>query len=333
MTPDGAATVRHCANCAAEMEGHQDWCLECGTAAPGRLGGLRPGLRAVSATLVLTLLLVGGAGAASYAALSSDANREAIAAAPADAAPVAQAPPAVPAPPAPTIPAPVAPEPVEAPAETPATELPDAPAVETPPAVDSTLAQVTPPSGSTSKPSGSGSTSRADDEKDAPVDDEDTDAGSGDDKPADRKAEPIALAAGSVSLYDPQGRATPAGDPGAAIDGDLETTFSIAAPDDGKPLQVGVVVDLGSVKKVRGVEFTSPTTGGTVEVYAADGSALPPDIADTRWGDPVSRADVGKTERVLLPRGGSTYRYVTLWFTTPPDGETAAGLTELELLG
>ncbi|MBA2347491.1 MAG: hypothetical protein H0V81_04280, partial [Solirubrobacterales bacterium] len=67
---------RSCASCGHAMERHQDWCLECGTAAPGRLAGARPGWRAVGTTLALTLVLVGGAGAASYAALSSDANRE-----------------------------------------------------------------------------------------------------------------------------------------------------------------------------------------------------------------------------------------------------------------
>ena len=42
------------------MAPEQDWCLNCGTAAPGRLGE-RPGWRAASTVIVLALLLVLGA--------------------------------------------------------------------------------------------------------------------------------------------------------------------------------------------------------------------------------------------------------------------------------
>src|SRR4051794_21414825 len=60
--------LRSCTSCGATMEPGQDWCLACGTAA-GRLGG-RPGLRSMSAVLGLTGLLLAGAVAPSYAALS-----------------------------------------------------------------------------------------------------------------------------------------------------------------------------------------------------------------------------------------------------------------------
>src|ERR671932_186050 len=62
--------LRTCKSCGATMEPGQDWCLACGAAA-GRLAG-RPGLRSMSAVLGLTGLLVAGAVAASYAALSED---------------------------------------------------------------------------------------------------------------------------------------------------------------------------------------------------------------------------------------------------------------------
>src|SRR3954465_9206244 len=62
--------LRTCKSCGATMEPGQDWCLACGTAA-GRRGG-RPGVRSMSAVLGLTGLLLAGAVAASYAALSED---------------------------------------------------------------------------------------------------------------------------------------------------------------------------------------------------------------------------------------------------------------------
>jgi len=313
------------------MEGHQDWCLECGTAAPGRLGGLRPGWRAVTTTLALTLALVGGAGAASYAALSSDANREAIAAAPMDGTPVAQAPPAVPAPAAPVVPAPVVPVAPVAPAPaTPAPALPVAPKVSpVAPASPKITAQVTPPK-ATPPSTAPRSAPRSDD----------TAAGSrgkgtnadGEDAAADKKLEPIALGADALSLYDPYERAVSPGDPADAYDGNAKTTFEIGAPDDGKELQIGVVVDLEAAKQVRGVELTT-TRGGRVEVYATDGSALPPDILDTRWDHPGSGSAGDGVKRIVFPKGGASYRYVTLWFTTPPKGAARVGLSELKLLG
>ncbi|HWT92869.1 MAG TPA: hypothetical protein VN238_07720, partial [Solirubrobacteraceae bacterium] len=43
VVPEPAA--RACTNCGAGLTPEQDWCLECGTAQPGRIGG-RPGWRA-----------------------------------------------------------------------------------------------------------------------------------------------------------------------------------------------------------------------------------------------------------------------------------------------
>jgi hypothetical protein len=303
------ADERSCPACGSGMERHQDWCLECGTAAPGRLGGLRPGWRAVSTTLALTLVLVGGAGAASYAALSSDANREAIASVPADATPIPQAPPVVAAPPAPVVPAP----PVEAPAvKTPATKLPVAPKVTPIVPRTSAAAQIPTPTTTPSTDSSSSGSSSS------------SGTGSGSTAAGSR---------GAVAVYDPYRRATEPGDPADAYDGDKGTSFAVGAPDDGKELQVGVVIDLEAAKQVKGVEVTTKTPGGRVEVYATDSSTLPPDILDTRWDHPASRSDVSGTERIVLPKGGAKYRYVVLWFTAPPKAGPRVVLSELDVLG
>src|SRR3954451_10008369 len=60
------------------MQRGQDWCLECGTAAPGRLG-TKPGWRAAFTVVGLTTLLLCCAVIAIYAALTSDAERTASA--------------------------------------------------------------------------------------------------------------------------------------------------------------------------------------------------------------------------------------------------------------
>ena len=77
-----------CHACGAAMQAGQDWCLECGTAAPGRLGA-RPGWRAAFTVVSLTMLLVIGAVLASYAALTTDAERQASAPSAGDGAPIA----------------------------------------------------------------------------------------------------------------------------------------------------------------------------------------------------------------------------------------------------
>src|ERR1700761_9433007 len=61
--------VRTCPKCSAPLEDGQDWCLNCGEAQPGGRRMALPGKRATATVLALTTVLVGGAVAASYAAL------------------------------------------------------------------------------------------------------------------------------------------------------------------------------------------------------------------------------------------------------------------------
>ncbi|MCW3011779.1 MAG: hypothetical protein JWO90_2183, partial [Solirubrobacterales bacterium] len=246
---------------------------------------------------------------------------------------IPQAPPVVAAPPAPVVPAP----PVEAPAvKTPATKLPVAPKVTPIVPRTSAAAQIPTPtttpstdssSSGSSSSSGTGSGSTAAGSRGAGT------SADGDATPADTKLEPLELGADAVAVYDPYRRATEPGDPADAYDGDKGTSFAVGAPDDGKELQVGVVIDLEAAKQVKGVEVTTKTPGGRVEVYATDSSTLPPDILDTRWDHPASRSDVSGTERIVLPKGGAKYRYVVLWFTAPPKAGPRVVLSELDVLG
>lgn len=324
------APTRTCATCEAPLERQQDWCLECGNAAPGRLAGARPGWRAVITTLALTLVLVGGAGAASYAALSSDANREATASVPGDGSPVAQAPPGVPAPAAPVIPAPVAPK-----VKIPAPKLPATPKTSEIPTPAPSRTPLPPPSTPAPTKTQPSSTPKATpDPKAEPAPrGQGTSARGGKDQPA-ATLQPLALGADAVSVYDPYDRAVQPGDTADAYDGDASTSFALTSKDDGQELQVGLVVDLGARKEVGGVELTTGTAGGRVEVYATDSAALPADILDTRWDHPASQPNLGTgTTRIRFPKGGANYRYVTFWFTVPPKSGRTVQVKELKLLG
>src|SRR3954469_25850842 len=75
-TPEGGTTeapappeAHTCPKCSAPLEDGQDWCLACGEAQPGGRRVSLPGKRATATVLALTTVLVGGAVAASYAAL------------------------------------------------------------------------------------------------------------------------------------------------------------------------------------------------------------------------------------------------------------------------
>ena len=285
----------------------QDWCLECGAAAPGRLGR-RPGMRAATTIVGLTLALVAGAVTAGYAAINGDAGRDVAKPAAASGAPVAQAPPATPAAPAATTPAaPAQPLPtVKPPASStpappvshPATPAPSAPSTSTP----TTPANTTP---ATTTPS----------------------------KPAQPAIQPIDLGADAASLYDPYTRMTANGDPADAYDGDTTTAWKVTSVADGQDMQVGLVVDLSKKRSIKQLKLRTSTPGFRIETYAADTAQLPPDILDTRWAHLHNKSGVAKDDAIALASDSHKYRYVLLWFTTPPKKGPTVKINELKILG
>jgi len=285
----------------------QDWCLECGAAAPGRLGR-RPGMRAATTIVGLTLALVAGAVTAGYAAINGDAGRDVAKPAAASGAPVTQAPPATPAAPAATTPAaPAQPLPtVKPPASStpappvshPATPAPSAPSTSTP----TTPANTTP---ATTTPS----------------------------KPAQPAIQPIDLGADAASLYDPYTRMTANGDPADAYDGDTTTAWKVTSVADGQDMQVGLVVDLSKKRSIKQLKLRTSTPGFRIETYAADTAQLPPDILDTRWAHLHNKSGVAKDDAIALASDSHKYRYVLLWFTTPPKKGPTVKINELKILG
>lgn len=338
------AAGRTCRACAAPMQEDQDWCLTCGTAAPGRLGG-RPGWRTVNSVAAVTLVLIVGAFSAGYAALSGDANTDASKPPPASAEPLpgqqAQIPDAA-LPPGTVPPGAVVPPAVTPPAgATPETKsptipglpaaTPGAPALPTAPATP-----VAPPTGAT--PGTGGDTGTGTD--------------TGEDTTPDEPAKPVTLTEielgdDAASLYEPSKRSTRAGEPANAYDGKPATAWSVTTPDDTFPMQVGLLIDLEKARNVKQIELSTNTPGGRIEVYGAVGSAVPPDILDTRWEHVASQSKVDagtkggnvkgdKKDKIRLPGPGATgsrFRYVLLWFTTPPTAGPTVRISELTLKG
>jgi hypothetical protein len=272
---------RPCRSCGAALAPEQDWCLECGTARPGRLGRA-PGWKPVAAVAGLTLALVGGASVAAYAGLEQEAGLSASAPVGADASPVAGGLPAIP----PSVtPGPVEPvEPVDPPAttdSTPATGTPVDPGTPstglgTGAGTDFGTGSGTTGTGTGSTGTGTGTTSAGTGTDPgngngtgsgtgSGTTDDDTDTGqeaepdAADDPDEDPNAlVPLALDAGASKAYDPYARSTVASDPAQATDGKRSTAWTATVPGEG-PMQLGLVVDLESTKAIRGIQLTTRT--------------------------------------------------------------------------
>jgi hypothetical protein len=310
------------------MEPEQDWCLNCGTAAPGRLGE-RPGWRAASTVIVLAVLLVLGAVGASYAALTGDSQPKQTASTPAAVPPAA----AQAAPPAATTQPPAATQP---PATTTAPAKPKTlPKVKTPTSGATTGSPITPalaPTPTTSTPATSTPTTST------PATGTGTGTGTTTTPttPADTGPKPIEVNGDAGTVYDPFKRVKDSGETTRALDGDQTTSWYVD-PTIPTQIAVGYVVDLGKLQGVRQINLQTPTPGFRVEIYATDETTPPPDILDTRWShikdvSNVGAKDSGK-QKIVLGAGTSKYRNVLLWFTQPPTDGPRLRITELELLG
>jgi hypothetical protein len=342
--PEGSTTeapappeVRTCPKCSAPLEDGQDWCLNCGEAQPGGRRVSLPGKRATATVLALTTVLVGGAVAASYAALQDGTETSTtptqIAQAPA-ASQAAPAPAPVPdasaaAPSASTL----VPEDTTTapPTDTGSSALPDAAAI--PDIPESSSSSSTGSSTSSGTSSGSTDTTTGDTTADTRT----STTTKTSTTPAETEPVAIDLADGAGSLYDPFQRDTAAGDAAKAFDGDPNTSFPVTVAAGSQQIGAGLAVALPKLEGVRQIDLKTKTPGFKIEVYATDEQDLPPDVLDTRWAHLKDVTGVGSdgdgAQTVNLGSGSSKYRHVLLWFTAPPTEGSTVRISELKLLG
>ena len=245
-------------------------------------------------------LLVLGAGAASYAALTDD-----------PAAPVAAvaAPAAVAAAPAATAAAPAA--------TTTATAPPTTTAKLPPIATTATL----PPVPKSPTPSSSKTTTKTTTTKTT------TTEATG--------PKQVELGAEAASLYDPYKRATDQTDPADSYDDDAKTAFTFSTAPGPPAMGVGIDYDLETARAIRQVEIQTTTPGFSVEVYAAE-AGRPADILDPAWKHLTDVTDVAAKAddhgKVTIDFTPGRYRHLLLWFTTPPPAGPALAISEVRLL-
>jgi hypothetical protein len=311
-----------CSSCTVPLRPDQDWCVECGAAQPGRLGP-RPGWRAAAAVVGATLALAGGASAASYAALTSDAVVEAAAPAPPGADPIVAQAPVVPQPPAETLPAPRVDPPETAAPDDEADDTPlDPVAPATPTTDDDADADLDTDTGT-----GAGD--------DAGTDDTDTDTDTNAETDPEPEVDPtpevaeLDLVPAEVVTYDAGARGGDAvTEPGDAVDGRRSTAWRAPVDPDGVA-GIGLLITLPKARDVRAVELDALTPGFTVEVYTAKFPDVPADVLDPGWTRTDVATDVGTSERLRIARRA---RHVLLWITEQP-ADTEVGLSEVRLFG
>jgi hypothetical protein len=288
MPEDKGAAATSCSSCGADLAEGQDWCLACGTAAPGRLSRRR-GSRAALTTVALTLALTTCAVAASYAALSNAPVKKGAVKYPRVLAQQVQPP---------------EPEETTTAASKPPKPHKSEPAPKTQP---ETTAAAPAQTASSATPSKSETAAKPPQPELITIP-----------KGAGALYDPSARAL--FSDDDPH-------DPAAVYDDDRESSWAVTSNGEGD-LLLGYVVDLKRARAVQRVELLTDTPGFKAEIYGANTDELPTQIADSRWAHLKNRDKVDETskedgkpgdgkERITVSDGSQKYRYLLIWFSTP----------------
>ena len=323
-------SVSECSKCGLPMQEGQDGCLQCGTAKPHLFAG-GPGWRTGIAILGSTAVLVCGAAVAAYAALNKTKPRPAAVAlvvrtsatgVPATPTPTtpgtASTPGATPVPGTPTT---VKATPPKIPLQTPtpkSTSGADSEANNAlfPPETKTTkTTSTTTPTKTTSEPTKSTSESKE-------TSSSETKTSAESEAPS-----PILLDTNAASVYNPYNYpASLFGDPSLAIDGEVSTAWTAQVqPENAPKMAEGLLLDLKSPQALGSTVVKTTTTGITVEVYGANGSAPPTTISAPAWARIVGLKILKKKDTTLkLKTKGKGYRYILLWLAKAPATSTAA---------
>jgi len=346
--------MRECSNCGAPMLQDQDWCVQCGAAPTGLMGG-RPGWLQAAGVLAVTALLVVGASVAAYAALTKPkpkTHKQLALHTTTTVAPSTT--PGTPGttPTTPTVPTtPIAPNPNESappkiPTQTPTPEGSsngNANELLFPPEEEASKSDKSGKSGKgkSSKSNGSGGKGSTEGlTKGSGGEGSEEEAGGSGSKSAEPEGpEPILLDTNAASTYNPNAYPSSLfGDPSLTIDGEASTAWTAEVQASLAPaVNAGVVLDLRSAQKLASATIKTKTPGITIEMYGANGHNLPPSIADSTWKKlHGARLLKKKKATIKLKTKGAAYRFVLLWIVKAPASSTSAdpgkvAIRELEL--
>ncbi len=305
-----------CASCGAELQPGQDWCLQCGAGAPGSLESGGPGWRSATTVLALTGVLVLGAAAAGYAALSQTSTPKP---APKVITVAQAAPPATPpttstpgiATPSTTTPAPGLASPsLKSPGVT--AKAPKIPLTAPTPKP----AKIAPKPGAGLGIPGLG-TGKLKSKTGAGT----GGSGGNGNGASQQSATPILLDTDAASTYNPYAYPeSEFGDPRLATDGEAATGWTASVnPSVAPKMAVGLMVDLKSPVRVKAITLITSTPGMTVQVYGANGASAPTSITDAGWSALSPPFDAKKrTSHVKLHNFQKAFRFVVVWINQAP---------------
>jgi len=286
------------------MEVAQEWCLQCGTPAPGSLSTHAASWRSSAIVLGVTAILAVGAATAAYAALTKKGAPRQVT--------VAQ----VPAATTPVTPTTVAPSTTPAPPSTATTPKPALPTTTVKPPKIPLVASTPKSTTTTPKTIPTTTTPKATTPKKTATTPTTT---SPTEQPPATTA--ILLDTNAVTTYNPENYPPDTfGDPSLATDGDSSTAWSARVdPTIAPRMAVGLLIDLNTAQKLSSLELITSTPGMTVEVFGANGSTAPISITDPAWTH-LSPYQVEKKRHMLIKLGDSTkaFRFVTLWISGAP---------------
>jgi len=329
QTPELAPTAPpgepSCSGCGGTLSVGQYWCLECGTAAKGRLGA--NSLRKASSVVGLTLLIGSGFVAASYAALSpsprhaasphqtlvANGSRAVSTSASASTQPSATASPPSPNPSltpstlsAAQVAAALAKKKAAIPVHTAAAAVSAVPATN---ATANTTSNYSPTYNSTPT-----YTHHTYVRQSQPI------------RPQSAGPVPIVLDTDAATVYNPNKLPDATfGDPSKAIDGDLTTAWTASLDSAGK-LGAGLNIDLKTPQAVSSIKLITTTPGMTIQIYGAPGD-LPALITDPSWVHLATVKSLKRRDLIKLKTRGEWFRQLDIWITQGVPAKTGSTST------
>jgi hypothetical protein len=328
--PEPSSAPRTCAKCGLPLQDAQDWCLQCGTGAPGSLSGA-PGWRTGIAILGTAALLAVGASVAAYAALNKTKPKPKVALLAVTRVGTTASPTTPTTPgttPGASTSTPGTPTTVKAatppkiPLQTPTPKSTSGANTEANNALFPPETKTTKTTSTTTTPTKTTSESTKNSKESTGSQGSETKPETGAEAPS-----PLLLDTNAASVYNPYTYpATLFGDPSLAIDGEEKTAWTAQVQATVAPkMAEGLVLDLKSPQKLGSVAVKTTTTGITVEVYGAVGKTLPASISDPAWNRIVGlKVLKKKSTQLALKTNGKGYRYILLWLAKAPASSTAA---------
>ncbi len=311
----------------------QEWCLQCGSGAPGSLDASGPSWRSAAAILTATAVLVLGAAAAAYAALNKEGSRRAT--------PTVLAVATTPTAATQTPTTPITPTPT--PTTPGASATPTPKASETPPAANPLVSTGTakppkiPLTAPTPKSSGTTTSTPASPSSKESTPTTTTPAAGGEgggEAATEPQPTAIVLDPTAAKTYNPYAYpASEFGDPSLAIDGDTSTEWTAQVnPAVAPKMAEGLAIDLNSPQRLSAIELVTSTPGMSIQVYGAKTSTLPTSITDPSWVQLTPYLTVKKHhEHIKLQDSGKGFRFITLWISKAPAAASHVSVNELEL--